>query len=58
MQMLNKLLRDGWAVNKKWHDSIPTAGTNEAVCQSPHQDTREVSLTVELLEEEACSLSF
>lgn len=30
-----KPLRDGWAVNKKWHDMIPTAGTNQTACQSP-----------------------
>lgn len=34
MQMLAKPLRDGWAVNKKWHDMIPTAGTNQTACQS------------------------
>lgn len=34
MQMLAEPLRDGWAVNKKWHDMIPTAGTNQTACHS------------------------
>lgn len=32
--MLAKPLRDGWAVNKKWHDMILAAGTNQTACQS------------------------
>lgn len=32
--MLAEPLRDGWAVNKKWHDMIPAAGTNQTACQS------------------------
>lgn len=34
MQMLDKPLRDGWLVDQKWHDMIPTAATNQAGCQS------------------------